>query len=253
MNPRLTPLPVRRAADIERFFDAAAADYREAHGSADGLLRYRLELIRSAMRFRVGDRVLEIGCGPGNHLLPLAGSFASGVGTDLSPAMIGIAAQRCHELGLQGKLRFGVADAETLEGVEPGAFDAAFCIGAFEHMPDKLAVLRSVARVLAPGGRFACFTPNGDWPWYRTIAPRLGLATTRLSTDRFVGAAEARELLAHAGFTGVTVGHWTFVPRGDMPPGWGRAMQALDAVGRVTRIGRLRGGLMFHAVRAAGS
>jgi ubiquinone/menaquinone biosynthesis C-methylase UbiE len=253
MNPRLTPLPVRRAVDIERFFDQAAADYREAHGSGEELLRYRLELIASMMRFHPGDRVLEIGCGPGNHLIPLAGSFSSALGTDISPGMIGIASQRCHEQGLQGKVSFALSNAETLDGIADACFDAAFCVGAFEHMPDKPAVLRNVARVLKAGGRFGCLTPNGDWPWYRAIAPRLGLATTRLSTDRFVTAADIREMLANAGFTDTAIGHWTFVPRGDMPAGWARAMQWLDAAGRLLRIGRLRGGLMFHAVRPSGS
>lgn len=241
---------MRRASDIEDFFDRAAADYREAHGSAERLLAYRLGLIRSMMRFNEGDRVLELGCGPGNHLLPLAGSFACALGTDLSAAMIGIASQRCREQGLGDKVRFEVANAETLENIAPRSFDAALCVGALEHMPDKAAVLRSVAHVLVPGGRFCCLTPNGDWPWYRAIAPRLGLATTRLSTDRFIGAAEARELLAQAGFTRIAIGHWTFVPRGDMPAPWGAAMQTLDAVGRLARIGRWRGGLRFHAVRA---
>ena len=240
---------MRRAVDIERFFDQAAADYREAHGSGEELLRYRLELIASMMRLRPGDRVLELGCGPGNHLLPLAGSFASALGTDLSAEMIRIATQRCHEQRLQGKVSFAVANAQALDGIADASFDAAFCVGAFEHMPDKAAVLRSVARVLRPGGRFGCLTPNGDWPWYRHIAPRLGLATTRLSTDHFVNAAEVRALLAEAGFAQARIGHWTFVPRGDMPGGWARAMQWLDGAGRVLRIGRLRGGLTFHAVR----
>jgi ubiquinone/menaquinone biosynthesis C-methylase UbiE len=251
MHPRLTSLPVRQASDIEDFFDQSASDYEEAHGSAEKLLRYRLGLIRSMMRFNAGDRVLELGCGPGNHLLPLAGAFASAVGTDLSAAMIRIATQRCHGEALQGKVRFEVANAQRLDRIEPAAFDAAFCVGAFEHMPDKLSVLRNVARALKAGGRFGCLTPNGDWPWYRHIAPRLALATTRLSTDRFVGAAEARQLLAQAGFTRIRIAHWSFVPHGDMPPMWGHAMRLLDGVGRITGIGRLRGGLLFHAVRGS--
>ena len=120
-------------------------------------------------------------------------------------------------------------------------------------MVDKAAVLRSVARVLRPGGRFGCLTPNGEWPWYRSIAPRLGLATTRLSTDHFVSEAEVRALLREAGFERATFGHWTFVPRGDMPAPWGFAMTALDALGRVARVGRWRGGLVFHAVLPGGS
>jgi len=225
-------LPVAQASDIEEFFDRAAADYNEQHGPGEALLAYRLALIRSLAQFRTTDRVLEIGCGPGNHLLPLAGLFAEALGTDLSGRMIEIAVQRCHEQGLEGKVRFRSEDAETLAGVTDGTFDVAFCVGAFEHMVDKGAVLRTVARVLAPGGRFVCLTPNGDWLWYRRLAPLLRFATTRLSTDHFVGESEVRALLAQSGFEAPAIGHWTFVPRGDMPRLCAAGLDLLDAAGR---------------------
>ncbi len=242
-------MPVEDTADIENFFDRSAADYREQHGPAERLLGYRLELIRTMMRFRPDDAVLEIGCGPGNHLLPLAGLFASALGTDLSPAMVDIATRRCRGQRLEAKVQFRVANAEMLPGVAPGSFDAAFCVGAFEHMVDKPAVLRNIARALKPGGRFGCLTPNADWVWYRRLAPLLRLETTRLSTDRFVNAAEVKEMLRVAGFEALCLDPWTFVPCGDMPAPWGRVMDALDVAGRWTGIGALRGGLAFHAVR----
>jgi len=242
-------LPVARPRDIEDFFDRAAADYREQHGSAERLLAYRLALIQSLVQFRPVDRVLEIGCGPGNHLLPLAGQFARALGTDLSGRMIEIAAQRCHERGLDDKVRFQVRNAETLDGVADASFDAAFCVGAFEHMVDKAAVLRSVARVLVRGGRFACLTPNAHWVWYRRIAPRLGLATTRLATDHFVAADEVRGLLAESGMECTHLGYWTFIPRGDMPWAWAVALGLADIAGRAVAPRALRGGLLFSALR----
>jgi len=242
-------LPVERTADIEAYFDREAAAYREQHGPQSRLLAYRLGLIRSLARFRPTDRVVEIGCGPGNHLLPLAALYASAIGTDLSANMVAMARQRCHEEGLAGKVQFRADDAQALATVPDGAADVAFCVGAFEHMVDKRAVLASVARVLVPGGRFACLTPNGDWLWYRRLAPWLGLATTRLATDRFVGAEEVRRLLGECGFADIAVGHWTFVPRGDMPAGCAVALDLLDAAGHVLLPRHLRGGLAFHAVR----
>lgn len=249
MAPKLTSQAVAGAPDIENFFDHAAADYREQHGSQEKLLGYRLGLIRSLAQFSAADIVLELGAGPGNHLVPLGPHFASGVGTDISTRMIEIAKQRCQEAGLEGQLQFRTDDAQALESVPSQSFDVAFCVGAFEHMPDKGAVLRSVARVLRPGGRFVCLTPNGDWLWYRWLAPMLGLHTTRLSTDRFVGADEVRSLLADSGFHSVRTGHWTFVPRGDMPRAWATVMDLLDAVGHVAAPRRLRGGLTFCAIR----
>ena len=249
MTSKLTSKPVARASDIENFFDQAAADYREQHGAQEVLLRYRLGLIRSLAQFSATDLVLEIGTGPGNHLMPLAPHFASAVGTDISRRMIEIAKQRCHEVGLEGKLYFRTDNAEKLESVPAQSMDVAFCVGAFEHMVDKCAVLRSVARVLRPGGRFVCLTPNGDWLWYRWLAPLLGLHTTRLSTDRFVGADEVRSSLADCGFHSVRTGYWTFVPRGDMPRVCASVMDLLDVIGRVAAPRHLRGGLTFYAVR----
>lgn len=249
MAPKLTSLPVAQASDIEEFFDRTAADYEEQHGSGEKLLAYRLATIRALAQFRSTDHVLEIGCGPGNHLLPLAGLFAAALGTDLSGCMIEIAVQRCHEQGLEGKVRFQAGNAEMLPGVTDGTFDVAFCVGAFEHMVDKAAVLRSVARVLKPGGRFVCLTPNGDWLWYRRLAPLLRFCTTRLSTDHFVGEGEVRELLAHCGFAPPDLGYWTFVPRGDMPRACALALDVLDAAGRLVAPRSLRGGISFRAVR----
>ena len=238
-----------RTSDIEHFFDRAAADYREQHGPGEKLLGYRLGLIQTLARFGTADHVLEIGCGPGNHLLPLADHFASALGTDLSGKMIEIARKRCHEQGLEGKVRFRTDNAETLDSVPARSIDVAFCVGAFEHMVDKKAVLRSVARVLKPGGRIACLTVNGDWLWYRRLAPLLRLQTTRLSTDRFVGASEVRAWLAECEFDSVHVGYWTFIPRGDMPRPCAGVLDLLDIAGRVAWPASLRGGLLFHGIR----
>ena len=65
MGTRLKTRSARSHADVAAFFDASAPTYAEQHGEAERLLRYRLELIREAARFRPGDTVLEVGCGTG--------------------------------------------------------------------------------------------------------------------------------------------------------------------------------------------
>ena len=89
--PQLTTREVRDASDVRRFFDALAEDYRESHGDADRLLRYRLRLIRRLLRDAGRACLVEIGCGNGVHLFPLARDFNTVIGTDLSPRMIAAA------------------------------------------------------------------------------------------------------------------------------------------------------------------
>jgi hypothetical protein len=43
--------------------------------------------------------------------------------------------------------------------------------------------------------------------------------------------------------------HWRFIPQGDLPVGWGYVLRVLDWVGGHLRLGALRGGIAFSAVR----
>jgi SAM-dependent methyltransferase len=240
MPAPLVPLPVTSSDDVKAYFDREAIGYREQHGPAANLLQYRLGLIRRFAAFQPGDQVLEIGCGPGNHLVPLADMFASALGTDLSDEMIRIARRRAPD-----NVQFDVDNAESLSSVMDASADVVFCVGALEHMIDRRAVLRSVHRVLRPEGRFVCLTPNGDFVWYRWLAPRLRWPTVRLSTDRFLGRAEVASLCEEAGFRGFETGCWSFIPRGDMPAFWARVLGVLDWIGHLG-ISSFRGGLVFR-------
>ena len=58
-------------------------------------------------------------------------------------------------------MRFRADNAETLASVPERSIDVVFCVGAFEHMVDKSAVLRSVAcdscsTLAASDGFIAC-------------------------------------------------------------------------------------------------
>jgi 2-polyprenyl-6-hydroxyphenyl methylase/3-demethylubiquinone-9 3-methyltransferase len=246
----LRTTPVHGADDIRAFFDRLAPSYRDCHGRADQLLRYRLGVIERLLGGAERGFLVEIGCGTGLHLFALAESFRRAHGTDLSPGMIRQAERLRRVHPAAGRITFSVDPAESLASVGDGEADVALCVGALEHIPDPAAALRQVRRVLRPSGAFVCLTPNADYLWYARLAPWLGLPTRHLSTDRFLRRAELEPLLAAAGLKAEAVDYWTFIPRGDLPGWLALLLDMLDAAGRLLRVPGWRGGLCFRVARA---
>jgi ubiquinone/menaquinone biosynthesis C-methylase UbiE len=88
---------------------------------------------------------LEIGCGTGVHAAQIRELGWTPAGIDLSGAMLRHA---------QGRLPIALADAERLP-VQDRCVPAVMAVMVHTDMPAYPAVLREVARVLRPGGRFA--------------------------------------------------------------------------------------------------
>ena len=244
--------PSHSTTDIRSHFDqCASTGFPEEHGHPQRLLEYRLALVRSLARPRPADVVLDLGCGNGHHLLALGPEVASGIGIDVSPGMIELARARLRSSPCRAKLTFEVDNAEELKGIADQSVDLAICIGAFEHMLDKRAVLTSIYRVLKFGGRFFCLAPHAGYVWYRTIAPLLGFSTKHLSSDRMLTHDEFSALLDQAGFSRIQSAPWTFIPKGDVPALVALLLTVLDAIGRHTRWDSLRGGLSLCAWKEA--
>lgn len=93
-----------------------------------------------------GERILDLGCGPGQLTAQIAERGAEVVGVDVSPEMIGQARQNYPNL------RFVLADAAKLEFA--AEFDGVFSNAALHWMLDADAVARGIWRALRPGGRF---------------------------------------------------------------------------------------------------
>ncbi|MBP1151397.1 MULTISPECIES: class I SAM-dependent methyltransferase [unclassified Methylocaldum] len=245
----LRTTPIKGLDDVRAFFDRLAPVYRDCHGKAEKLLRYRLGIIDRLLERAGHGSLVEIGCGTGMHLFPLAARFERVHGTDLSPSMI----EQAEHLRLGHphgeRIRLSVAPAESLSSVGDAEADAVLCVGALEHMLDQRQALREACRVLKPGGVFVCLTPNAEYVWYTRIAPWLRLSTKHLSTDRFLGKKKLTDLLETAGFEVERIGSWTFIPRGDMPPYLARILTLLDGVGRLLRVPSFRGGLYCRAAR----
>jgi SAM-dependent methyltransferase len=247
MVRKLITTPIHSTADVRDFFDKCARAYSERHGPAERLLNYRIALIRQYAKPCSDDVVLDLGCGNGHHLFALAGEIGRGVGIDLSPAMIEVAQERLRDSPWQGKLTFLSENGERLSTLAEDSIDLAMCVGALEHMLNKAAVMVNARRILKPRGRFFCLTLNGGYLWYQVLAPLLGLETKHLSTDKFLRRDELIRLLTESGFRRIEVGHWTFIPKGDMPAIVAIICQGLDFIGRIFRIDSLRGGMWMCA------
>jgi len=120
----------------------------------------RRRLVRAALGASAGERILDVGCGPGFYcaeLLDEVGPDGKVVGLDSSPHMLALAARRCEA---HDNVEFHEADATSL-AVEDAGFDAALCVQVLEYVPDVSAGLAELHRVLRPGGRVVVW--DVDW------------------------------------------------------------------------------------------
>ncbi len=105
-------------------------------------IEYSLEsLIHSIMDIQPGLRVLDIGCGAGNHLLLLSKMGLDVSGVDCSPFMIEQARSR---LGRHCTLT--TCEAEDLP-FDDNEFDSVFLINTLEFVGNPIEVLREAGRV----------------------------------------------------------------------------------------------------------
>jgi SAM-dependent methyltransferase len=103
--------------------------------------------------------VLEVASGSGGPALYLAEKFGCSVtGVDINETGLNGARNDAATRGLENA-RFELADVTESLPFADEAFEAALCIDAANHFPDRLAVLREWHRVLKPGGRLLFTDP----------------------------------------------------------------------------------------------
>jgi len=132
---------------------------------------FRSEVL-SLMRPRPGDKILDLGTGPGEPALTLAqavGSQGRVTGIDLSEKMIRIAQEVAKARGIQN-VDFRVMDCSKL-AFEDSVFDAAICCFGFQIFTNPELAAQQAYRVLRPGGGFfATVWSTGDRvPWLDAI------------------------------------------------------------------------------------
>ncbi len=114
--------------------------------------RWASDLVDAA-GVRPGQRVLDVACGTGvvtRLLAERVGPTGRAVGLDFNAGMLAVA--RAAALGLAIEWLEGNAMSMPLPDA---AFDAVVCQQGLQFVPDKLAALREMRRVLVPSGRLA--------------------------------------------------------------------------------------------------
>jgi SAM-dependent methyltransferase len=113
---------------------------------------------------RSGGPVLELGVGTGRIAVPVAAAGIPVVGVDLSSGMLEVARERAELAGVRLDLRLGDMRDPPVEGRFPLVTCPFRSLLHMETDADRRAVLRAVARLLAPGGRFVfdVFAPAAD-------------------------------------------------------------------------------------------
>jgi SAM-dependent methyltransferase len=96
---------------------------------------------------RAGQRVLDVGCGPGALTAELVERLGADAVAAIDPSEPFVAAARERHPGVD--VRLAAADAIPFED---GAFDAALAQLVVHFMPDPVAGLREMARVTRPAG-----------------------------------------------------------------------------------------------------
>ena len=138
-----------------RDIDALSADdlapIEEFHiGGRDATVR-----LAEAAGVEPGTRVIDIGAGIGGPARTLASRYGAVVtGIDLTAEYVEAGNLLSEKVGLRERVTLEVGSGLDLP-CEDGSFDLAWTQHVTMNVPDKAALFAEVARVLAPGGRYA--------------------------------------------------------------------------------------------------
>lgn len=175
-----------------------------------GQRRRASRTLMAAAEVKSGDRVLDVGSGPGSFARLLAaavGRSGSVTGLDAAPEMVEYALRRARGLD---NCSFQAGGAEALPFPD-GSFDVVVSSLVLHHLPDdsRLAAVREMKRVLRPQGRLllADFSIPRRGFWH-VVGAITGHSRAQASMMRRTSPLEP--LVAEAGLAGLE--------SGDVPP-----------------------------------
>ncbi len=201
-------------AKQRRYWDEVAPSWAESQARSGQISGPFGDAVLDALRVRVGERVLDIGCGTGGTTRALADALhpsGAAVGVDLSPVMIEIARASVFH----GGATFQVADLES-ERPEGAPFDAAYSRFGVMFFENPVAAFTNIRGLLHPGGRlaFCCWQGVAHNDWMTVAAAAASEATGEPPRRGDPGApgpfaladpARIEEVLGAAGFSLVRI------------------------------------------------
>jgi ubiquinone/menaquinone biosynthesis C-methylase UbiE len=125
--------------------------------------------LREVLAPQPGERILEVGPGTGYYALPVAEWLEGGRldVLDVQQEMLDHTMARAGETGV-ANIEPTLADAREMP-YEDDTFDGAYLVTVLGEVPDQVAALRELARVVKPGGRVVVGELFGDPHW---VAPK---------------------------------------------------------------------------------
>ena len=141
-------------------FDASGAERTDRLYATPDIVAQR-EQVLSLLAVQPGERVLDVGSGPGYLLASIAeavGPTGAAHGVDPSPEMNALAAARTT-----GMPWVHIDDGDAVRLPYPdGAFDVAVSSQVYEYVADISGALAELRRVLRPGGRALILDTDAD-------------------------------------------------------------------------------------------
>lgn len=193
---------------IRALFDRVATTY-DAVG-VDYFQPIARDLV-DALDPQPGERVLDIGCGAGAALIPLARRVAPGgtaTGIDLSPEMVERCRQAVRDAGASAEVLVGDAMEPALP---PASYDLLSSSLVVFFLPDPPAALRAWCDLLVNGGRLGISTFGDYSPHWKAvedvfnpyIPPEMRDPRTTGKQGPFATDEGVEQLLRDAGYTDV--------------------------------------------------
>ena len=206
---------VRSVAEVAgRMFEATVPDrtaYQDRLAATDTVRSYKASML-GMLALRPGGTVLDLGCGPGIDLGPLAGAVGPGgrvLGIDHDGEAVDRARARTAQLP---QVEVVLGDLHSLP-LADDSVDGARTDRVLQHVEDPARALAEAYRVLRPGARLVMAEP--DWESLSIDHPDLAVVRgyTRHLTDRIVrNGAIGRQLPRLAAAAGFDVPTVTPVP-----------------------------------------
>ena len=206
-------------------FDEKTAQALEIlYGTRDHVRRRGF--VHDAIAAAPGERILDVGCGPGFYvaeLLERVGSDGHVSGIDTSAPMLAIAGRR-----VEGNANVELADAAaTSLPFDSGSFDGAISVQVLEYVDDVGLALSELHRVLRPGGRAVIWDVDWETLSMHSADPqrmrRVLDAWDRHLVHRSLPTTLARSL-REAGFVDISLEGHSFATGEFTPDAYGAAL-----------------------------
>lgn len=135
-----------------------------------------------------GERICEIGFGPGRTLARLAAAGAHVQGVEVSQVMVAAATRRNAEAIAAGRVNLHHGGGTDLP-LPDDSLDAVLGVHTIYFWPDPAATLADIARTLRPGGRLVLAFRAGEHPLPTRFDPAIYHVPTTQQTTEWLQAA----------------------------------------------------------------